>query len=438
MSSLRTLSVGLGKLFPWTVVLLLGVFLWGGAVLGPRCLRGQEQIDVLRQQLGKGQTDEVLRAAEQLGRLGKAAAPAVPDLVALLDHTDPLVRAAGLRALGAVGPEAAGAVAKVIARLDDRDLAGSIPLWQIASETLGQMGEAAVPALIQQLDPRRPQRYYGACAALQRIGPAAAQAVPKLVDLAMRDDEDSQPALHALRGLGPAAKDALPMLMKLLDSRDFHNQYLACRVIGALGEHGQPATGKLCQLLTSGVASVRRNAAAALGQIGPSIGDEGIDCLIRAVEDPLQPVREEAVIALGRIGPPAARAVSILKEAVTTDRLGVKARAAGALYRVSPQEVELAMTVLLRELQGLNAPWAAAEELAYVAPRAGRVADVAKLLDADSEETQAAAADALAGMGKAAEPYLETLNKIANDASRDPEVREAARTAIEKIRQASQ
>jgi len=63
---------------------------------------------------------------------------------------------------------------------------------------------------------------------------------------------------------------------------------------------------------------------------------------------------------------------------------------------------------------------------------------VAKLLDADSEETQAAAADALAGMGKAAEPYLETLNKIANDASRDPEVREAARTAIEKIRQASQ
>lgn len=385
------------------------------------------------------QTDDpamVIQAAKELSGLGADAAGAVEPLARLLEQENPQVRAAALQALGAIGPPAASAVKQVIAQLDDRQFSEDTPLWQLAADTLGRMGPTVVPALIELLDPRHPQRYYGACAALQQIGPEAAAAVPKLVDLAMRDDPDSQPALHALRGIGPGAKEALPTLIKLLDSRDFHNQYLACRVIGALGAHGKPAVDKLCQLLSHGAASVRRNAAAALGQIGPEIGTQGIDALIAAVNDPLQPVREEAVIALGRIGSPAKKAEPLLKEAVTTDRLGIKARAAGALYRINPAESDLVMTVLLREIQSPNAPWVAAEELAYIAPRARRVEDVAKLLQHSDEETRAAAADALAAMGQAAQSFLPELQKLASDASQSAEVRQAAQDAIARIRQA--
>ncbi|GIW93911.1 MAG: hypothetical protein KatS3mg110_1952 [Pirellulaceae bacterium] len=406
-------------------------------VIGTRESSSQEELTLPQaiELLRAREPQAVIKAAELIGSKGVEAAEAVPVLAEVLEPNAPPVRVAILHALGKIGPKAVAAAPQVIARLDDPDLVDDTPVWQVASRTLAQMGPDVVPSLLPLLDPRHPQRYLGACAALEQLGPAAKPALPKLLELATYNPPDCQPALFVLRALGKEAKEALPTLMKQLDSPDFHTQYLACRVLGALGEHGQPATEKLCQLLAGGVASVRRNAAAALGQIGPSIGPEGITALIQAVSDPLEPVREEAVIALGRLGPAAASAVPVLKEAITTDRLAAKARAAGALYRIDPAEEPLVMAVLLRELNSPDAPWAAAEELAYVAPRAKRVADVAALLKAEHEETRAMAALALGGMGKAAEPYLAELERLAQDRDVDQEVREYAQEAIQKIRQ---
>jgi len=57
------------------------------------------------------------------------------------------------------------------------------------------------------------------------------------------------------------------------------------------------------------VASVRRNAAAALGNIGPDVGQEAVDALIEALSDRIQPVRQNVVVALGQLKPLAAKAV---------------------------------------------------------------------------------------------------------------------------------
>ena len=50
------------------------------------------------------------QAAEVLGRMGPDAAPAVNDLVVLLDDPDLEVRKVAARTLGRIGPEAAAAV----------------------------------------------------------------------------------------------------------------------------------------------------------------------------------------------------------------------------------------------------------------------------------------------------------------------------------------
>ncbi len=393
-------------------------------------------LSVAIEQLRSSDPTAVVQAADAISRHGSQAASAVPTLVEALERNPPPARIALLRALGAIGSKAIAAAPAVIRRLDDRDLVHDQPVWQVAAETLGKMGPEVIPTLLPLLDPQHPQRYLGACAALQQLGPQARPALPKLLELATYDPPDCQPALHVLRTLGTEAKEALPILLRQLDSQDFHTQYLACRVLGAMGEHGQPATDKLCELLANGAASVRRNAAAALGQIGPSIGSKGIEALRAAVADPLEPVREQALIALGRLGPAARAALPTLKEAVTTNRLAAKARAAGALYRIDPSEGALVMAVLLHELQSLNSPWDAAEELAFVAPREKRVDDVAALLDNQNEETRAMAATALGGMGRAAEPFLSRLERLAQAPDQTNEVREAAQEAITKIREA--
>jgi HEAT repeat protein len=121
-----------------------------------------------------------VNAAEALGRIGPAAAKAVPPLTTALNA--PQVRVHAAEALGRIGPVAAErpAVVKAVWAPIIAVWAPIIALYDAAAgvcaraaETLGRIGPAAIPALISALGDAREEVRGSATKALERIQSAA-------------------------------------------------------------------------------------------------------------------------------------------------------------------------------------------------------------------------------------------------------------------------
>jgi HEAT repeat protein len=86
-----------------------------------------------------------------------------------------------------------------------------------ATDALGRIGAAAVPALVNELRHPDPQVRLKATEVLGRMGEEAQAAVPELVRLL--DDPDHEvrkAAARTLGRIGPAAQVAVPALMRTL------------------------------------------------------------------------------------------------------------------------------------------------------------------------------------------------------------------------------
>ena len=191
-----------------------------------------EPRDVLREALGSRARDlgsltaalgtnasVAVRAecAGALGALGPAGRGAVPALFAALSDPSEFVRASAARALAKMDL-GAGDVPRLVEALGSPDLyVAGFAAW-----TLGNMGEAArpaVPALARAFSRDDMNAVVGA--ALARIGPAAAVAVPELTS-ALTDASNAvrQHAARALGRIGPAARPAAGALQKATGDRD--------------------------------------------------------------------------------------------------------------------------------------------------------------------------------------------------------------------------
>jgi hypothetical protein len=98
------------------------------------------------------QPTEQETAAAALGRIGRAAVPA---LIQTLGHRDPQVRRQAALVLARIGPDAADAVPELIELLGDADK----DVRTAAARALGQIGpeaSKAVPALMRQLVEPKP------------------------------------------------------------------------------------------------------------------------------------------------------------------------------------------------------------------------------------------------------------------------------------------
>jgi HEAT repeat protein len=170
-----------------------------------------------------------------IGRMGKAAKAAVPDLAAALKDEDPMFRREALFALARIGQDAASAVPQIEVELADKtpedQYAAIYALGKIGPAAKGAAGDLrknlnsedeflriasmwallqiqgtdeqlvkeAVPAFTKLLKDDREMRRLEAANALGEIGPAAAKALPTLKELA----ETDTPAVRQ------AAKDAI-------------------------------------------------------------------------------------------------------------------------------------------------------------------------------------------------------------------------------------
>ena len=107
--------------------------------------------------------------------------------------------------------------------------------------------------------------------AFRRLSEIGEPAVPALVDL-MRDHgiPISGDAFNALANLGPRAASAVPDLIEMLDEAPLGLRRRAAWLLGTIGPAAEPATPKLAALLRHPDARLRDVAARALGQIGAS------------------------------------------------------------------------------------------------------------------------------------------------------------------------
>ena len=132
--------------------------------------------------------------------------------------------------------------------------------------------DGAVEPLVEVLANGSVTSRLAAAVALAEIGVDAIAAEPVLRDMLSGTDIERRMAAGVIQGIGPAAEPLLDALAPNLYSENFHVQYWTCRALAAIGPAAANLTPDLCYLAENGVASVRRNACLALGDV--AVGTE--------------------------------------------------------------------------------------------------------------------------------------------------------------------
>lgn len=203
----------------------------GLAMLGP--IARTAVLD-LRHALEDGSADVRIMACEALGAIGHLAYRAAPDLIKLLEDPDGRVCTAAVSALGKIGPHQ-GVVEALLEALgaDYRDIRFA------AAEALGEIGPDAAEAvdeLVSILEGSIGDRQHIVCAALAKIG---VQAVPPLIEALHNPSFNIRTgAVIALGIIGADAADALPKLKDIADndlSKSFIIREAALEAIANIG-----------------------------------------------------------------------------------------------------------------------------------------------------------------------------------------------------------
>jgi HEAT repeat protein len=328
---------------------------------------------------------------------------------------------------------------------------------RIAAETLDAFGPAAaaaVPVIVERsiVDPE-PSVRYSLLSSLGRIGWDPATAVPEFTRLLDHDDEIAQArAAWALGRVGPDACSAVPDLAcvagdarRLVDPR-----WSAVVALERLGPPSEPATPVLLAILRDDPNPDMREASArALGAV--SRAQQVVRSLVVALADPDQLVRESAAQGLESIGPAAAPAAATDLERLLADPWpAVRAAAAAALSRLDPQaaggelptpeprheEIAPMMEHLLEGLRSGNERMRGIStfELGKLGPEAaGAVPLLAELYARDRNlDVRWSAAWGLGKMGRAAADAVPALVRgLVHDA--DPDVRAQTAWALGRI-----
>ncbi|MFO0905660.1 MAG: HEAT repeat domain-containing protein [Pirellulales bacterium] len=314
-------------------------------------------------------------------------------------------------------------------------LAGSYALvGQVAAQDTPRIPERPASEWIRELESGQIERVEMATRALSGLGAQATPIIPDLIRILETDNPDNRRhVLAIIQALGPIAKDATPAIRKKLFHEDFHTQYWACRAIGAIGPEAIAAAPDLGKLLsTRYAASVRRNAALALGLLGPGIGRAGVEQLTDMLRDRNHPVRIDAALSLGALGDAAKPAIPELRTALLDKRRDMRVPTCVALWKITQQADDL-LPVLMEEVREGSLPWEAAQAFGEFGAAAKPVVPqlIEGLGSATNTEQRATYLDALGAIGPAARSAEGAIRKYVDD--EDEEVSQAAREALEKI-----
>ena len=382
--------------------------------------------------LGSRFTDVWQTASFLLGRIGRPAIP--PLLDALADRWQDTRQAVVARTLGRIGPAAAAAVPA----LADELTSEHAHVREAAAEALAQIGpaaEPAVPALVRLLTDRPPASRQAAALALAKVGRSAPATVVALVQLLPdRADEVREAAVEALARLGPDAVACLVELLRAGDGKGME-EWMRAKA-SALDLKGLTGAGwcfahAVAEHLR--LETARESAVRVLGQIGPDAA-AAVGVLAEALCDRNRRVRLAAVRALGAIGPAARPALpAVVKALAEPDP--VRRAAAEALPRIDPNwagspELADAVAALAADLKRTGEiGQGAADALVAVGPAS--VPALVRALASDDRIEREAAATTLGRLGPAARDAVPALRGALQDAH--SWVRDAAARALRAI-----
>lgn len=356
--------------------------------------------------LKKERTRDV--ALWEMQGFGLDAAPAVPQLIRLLDAQDVGTRNDAARLLEAIGRDAAPAVPKLIEKLaepEPRRRAVEMPVTDVglsAAVALGAIGDDALEPLVDSLRDQRPRVRELAAFALGEMGPDAREAVPSLVDrlddveksvrveaawalgtigsdagdsiaalvqtLTDEDDFVRAKAAEALGSIRPTSPVAVKGLIAALRDKEGDVQHEAAEALGELGEQAAPATAALAEMLSSGrhyryshptqLGPLAGTAARALGAIGPPAKQAmpGLLQLIRDANGTFEQfgpndhvdnyqARGEAAVAAARIDPQNDDLLDVLGQSLLVDHM-IRGQVAVAVALLGPKAKGLVPSLL--------------------------------------------------------------------------------------------
>lgn len=234
-------------------------------------------------------------AALGLVRIGRDAAMAVPDLIAILARHDLAIRHDAVVALETIGPAAAPAIAALQDLADDPDT-------RLASRAIDALAAIRTPEAIQALtvflhaDEQRIQMH--ALLTIRGLGPATGVILPELLDLGIHGPSFAmrEQAFCIVSLLG---EDAVPSLVMLLETGSPEARRHAAMALFRTKTNNTDAMTMLRYSLQDSDRYVRFWAARALGAVGP-LDDESRLALARAKADSDPNVRWAASRALNR------------------------------------------------------------------------------------------------------------------------------------------
>ncbi len=292
--------------------------------------------------------------------------PKVRDaLIAAAGDPEPLAAVMILDAIGGMKPPPEKAVRAVAGRLavpvEDESAAGIRVSAVLALMRMGPAAAPAVPALLEMLETTKDATVL-ILWTLGQIGPAAKEAVPAL--RGKLGDADTLVALAAACALQQVAGEGLERLTAAL--ADPARAKTALAELGRMGAAASGAAPAVRKLLSD--EGLRRDAAIALFRIAGAEEKEAYAILLESVRTGDDTSCRLAVLAL-RDGPqPDEAAVTALVEVLKTRENGVRYHAAEALRNLGPA-ARPALPALREALAGAPPPLNIAIKEAIVAAR---------------------------------------------------------------------
>jgi hypothetical protein len=405
-----------------------------------------------------GTVDVACIALEAMGARGKAAAPALAEVMA---GDDPWTAGPAAVALWRVTGDASPSVARFRAALESRDLDDMRSEREgILVERLAGLGPAAaplVPALVRLLD--HPDLWFEAMQAISRIGPEAVAAVPRLVRWVREEHARGEgyytgpPQRLAFAGaeclarLGDAGLDALEQLLldpmvspaqgtvdawsraepsvaesRLVPRLSSTDPLVRLRAALALGAHSSSladdSLARVAPLLVDSDARVR---IAAHRVAFEAIADErGVPVLRPALLAGLRDARADVRIASLRVLTLLVRDPAVVTEIVASLRDGDLAvrRAAASALDYAP--LDAATRRLVDDVNGVRtSEWTATDRLERLASKgtlsSDDLATLQASLDGDDPDAVSAAIAVVASHGVSTPEVLASLEKRARE-----------------------
>ena len=174
--------------------------------------------------------------------------------------------------------------------------------------------------ILEKLDDRQKITRNNAAAILRlvaadpKVRPAiAGRAVPALIEVAQRHDDNESEGITALGEFHEYGAPAVPALIHRLSEADTARAQDATVALGNIGRASAPALPLLRKQLRSNDVQFRVQSAVAIRRIAPDDG-EAIDNLIELLRSSSDRTQLEAIMALRDLGPLAAPALPVLED----------------------------------------------------------------------------------------------------------------------------